>query len=250
MVIDSPIIEFDSIDSTNNYAMQLIDANKAQHGLTVTAQSQSSGKGQRGKVWEDIPGQSLLMSVIILPQVEIRAQFAFNAAVASAIANVLQKLRAEWQVRVKWPNDIIINDKKAGGILIENVLRGSKWTHSVVGLGLNLKQASFPETLPFATSLHIEAGEEFNMTGLRDDIRAGIVLCGTCPPPVEKMMEQYNQWLYRRGQKQVFSDGNSTWTATLLGVHNDGTLEVQLADGTIVFYHHGQVEWVWGTPNA
>ena len=136
-----PIIELDSIDSTNNYAMQLIDANKAQHGLTIVTQSQSEGKGQRGKTWLDAPGQSLLMSIIIHPKKEINDQFVFNAAVAVAIANVLQKSNHNWDIRIKWPNDIIINAKKAGGILIENILRGSRWTHSVVGLGLNVKQA-------------------------------------------------------------------------------------------------------------
>ena len=63
MLSDLPIIELDSIDSTNNYAMQLIDANKAQQGMTIVAQSQSAGKGQRGRLWIDEPGQSLLMSI-------------------------------------------------------------------------------------------------------------------------------------------------------------------------------------------
>ena len=116
-----PIIELDSIDSTNNYAMQLIDANKAQHGLTIVAQKQLAGKGQRGNTWADTPGESLLMSIIAMPDRAIHEQFVFSASVAVAIAKVLQKLNNNWQVNVKWPNDIIVNDKKAGGILIENV---------------------------------------------------------------------------------------------------------------------------------
>ena len=225
--------------------MQLIDANKARQGLTITAQNQTRGKGQRGKVWADTPGQSLLMSIIIVPGREIQEQFAFNASVATAVANVLQNLATNATVWVKWPNDIIINDKKAGGILIENVLRGNKWAHSVVGLGLNVKQEHFPDELPFATSLKIATGIDINVIRLRDELRESILLCATCPLSAEKAMEQYNGWLYRRGQKQVFCDQSGKWEATILNAHKDGTIEVLLEDGTITFYHHGQVEWVW-----
>ncbi len=226
--------------------MQLIDANKAQQGMTIVAQSQSAGKGQRGRVWVDEPGQSLLMSIIILPAQQITDQFAFNSSVALAIARVLQQLNNNWNIRIKWPNDIIVNDKKAGGILIENLIRGSRWAHSVVGLGLNVKQVSFPPELPYATSLKIASGNDINITKLRDDIRENIILSATCQPPAEKIMAGYNEYLYKRGQKQGFSNSTQKWKATILNAHKDGTLEVQLEDGTIVFYHHGQVVWDWG----
>ncbi len=225
--------------------MQLIDANKAQQGMTIVAQSQAAGKGQRGKVWTDTPGQSLLMSIIAVPGRAIQEQFVFNASVAAAIANVLQNLHKDWQIHVKWPNDIIINDKKAGGILIENVLRGNKWAYCVIGLGLNVKQLHFPDTLPFATSLKIASGNDVNMVQLRGEIRESILLCTVCPPPADKIMARYNELLYKRDQKQSFSDATGKWDATLVAVHTDGTLEVQLPDGTIAFYHHGMVTWEW-----
>ena len=241
-----PIIELDTVDSTNNYAMQLIDANKAQQGMTIVTQSQSAGKGQRGKVWLDAPGQSLLMSIIILPNAEISAQFVFNASVAVAIADVLEKMHQEWQIHIKWPNDIIVNDKKAGGILIENLLRGSRWTHSVIGLGLNVKQPVFPEGLPFATSLQIASGNNIDIEKLRDDIRENIIMTVLNAPSSAKTIARYNEYLYKHNQKQAFTDGNTQWQATILNAHTDGTLEVRLDDSTNVFYHHGQVLWDWG----
>ena len=225
--------------------MQLIDANKAQQGMTIVAQSQAAGKGQRGKTWIDAPGQSLLMSIIVVPGRAIQEQFVFNASVAVAIANVLQNLHNDWQIHVKWPNDIIINDKKAGGILIENVLRGSKWAYSVIGLGLNVKQQHFPDTLPFATSLRIASGKEFNMIQLRDTLRESILLCTVCPPPADKIMARYNELLYKRGLKQSFSSVSGRWDATLVNAHTDGSLEVLQPDGTHAFYHHGMVTWDW-----
>jgi BirA family biotin operon repressor/biotin-[acetyl-CoA-carboxylase] ligase len=236
------IIEFNSIDSTNNYAMQLIDADKAQPGLTITAQSQTGGKGQRGRSWT-----GLLMSVITNPTQAIRAQFAFNALVAVTIANVLQKSGISRELYIKWPNDIIINDKKAGGILIENVLRGSRWTHSVIGLGLNVKQEAFPEELPYATSLKIATGKDIDMTKLRDDLSREIFHCSTAQVAPDVVMKEYNNRLYKRGRKQRFSNADGSWEAAILGAHDDGTLEVQLEDGSMVRYYHGQVVWEWGS---
>ena len=239
-----PIIELDITDSTNNYAMQLIDADKAPHGRTIVARSQTGGKGQRGKSWADTPGESLLMSVITAPGRPITDQFVFNSSVAVAIANVLQKLYAGWNVRIKWPNDIIINDKKAGGILIENILRGSRWAHSVIGLGLNIKQRSFPTDLPYATSLNIASGHNFDVAEIRDAVRESIIAV-TNNPLVALDMNAYNELLYKRGMKQSFVNAGGKWDATIIQVYPNGMLEVQLEDGTIVCYQHGQALWDW-----
>ena len=240
-----PIIELDSIDSTNNYAMQLIDANKAQRGMTIVAKSQVAGKGQRGKAWVDVPGESLLMSIITIPPNEISSQFAFNASVAVAIAQVVQKI-VSTNTYIKWPNDIIVNDKKAGGILIENVIRGNRWTHSVIGLGINVKQESFPLSLPFATSLKIASGTDIDIKKLCSDLQENIMQTTLMPLQAEQIMAQYNELLYKRDLKQSFWDAHNKWEATILGAHRDGSLEVQLNDGSKVFYQHGQAIWDWG----
>lgn len=225
--------------------MQLIDADKARHGLTITAQTQTRGKGQRGKTWADEPGSSLLMSVIADPGRPLTDQFCFNASVAVAIVTVLQKLYGSWDVRIKWPNDIIVNDKKAGGILIENVIRGSHWAHTVIGLGLNVKQRKFPDHLPYATSLTVASGLDFEVPALRDAIIGSILSTIEMPRNAEMVMDMYNQHLFKLGAKQSFGDGTKDWEATILAVHADGALEVRLEDGARVFYHHGQVLWIW-----
>jgi BirA family biotin operon repressor/biotin-[acetyl-CoA-carboxylase] ligase len=242
---DAPIIELDTVDSTNNYAMRLIDADKAQPGLTITAKRQEQGKGQRGKSWADAHGESLLMSVVVKPEMEIKDQFLFSISITLAIANVLQKLHDGWQLKIKWPNDIIINDKKAGGILIENVLRGSKWTHSIIGLGLNVNQPTMPHALPNATSLAIAAGEAFDIYAIQEQLRTRILANTVIPPPAKILLKDFNALLYKGNMRQRFSDGQRSWEATLLGVKEDGKLEVILEDGTVTSYIHGQVIWVW-----
>ncbi len=240
-----PIIELDITDSTNNYAMQLIDADKAQHGLTITARSQTGGKGQRGKAWTDAPGESLLMTLVAMPSLPIGEQFSFNAAVAVAIANVLRKLYGNTPIYIKWPNDIIVNDKKAGGILIENVLRGSRWMYAIIGLGLNVNQAALPPELPFATSLLLATGIDGEIDTIRDNIRASVIAHIDALVPAESNMKLYNEALYKRGQKQLFSDRRGRWLATILGVLANGAIELQHEDGSIASYYHGQVLWEW-----
>ena len=240
---ETPIIELDFIDSTNNYAMRLIDADKAHDGMTIVAQSQTGGKGQRGKTWMDEPGKSLLMSTIVTPAWPLNQQFVFSASIAAGIANILQNLYKGWVVNIKWPNDIIINDKKAGGILIENVIRGTRWTHSVVGLGLNVHQDSFPAELPYATSLKIGSGKDFNITDLAGEIRGSIWQRAILEDNIETILQQYNNLLYKKGCKQSFFDSNARWNTTILRVLPNGLLEVQLEQGDITLYQHGQVTW-------
>lgn len=241
---DFGIIELDYTDSTNNYAMQLINDDKAYPGLTVIAGSQTNGKGQRGKNWLDEPGNSLLMSIITSPKQAIWEQFPFSASVAVAIANVLQKLMPRTSVKIKWPNDIIINDKKAGGILIENILHGSRWTYSIIGLGLNVRQDALP-MLPNGISLKMACGKETNMHLLRNEIRDQVMNTVLFPMSSTLIMQEYNGLLYRKGMYQKFSDFNGTWFAEILHTRTDGAIEVLLENGNTVFYHHGQVKWEW-----
>ena len=242
---DFPVIELDSTDSTNNYAMQLIDANKAQPGMTIVARQQRVGKGQRGRTWLDEPGQSLLMSIIAEPKRPLKEQFVFSAAVAVAVANVLQKLSPGTEVKIKWPNDIIINDKKAGGILIENILRGSQWTHSIIGIGINVKQEKFHWSLSNATSIKIAFGIEPDMRILRQEITNKVLAGVDAPFPAASVMQAYNNLLYMRDSKQKLSRDTFDWMVTVLSVLEDGRLEVKLQDATKEYYQHGEVKWEW-----
>ncbi len=244
-MLEAPIIELDIIDSTNNYAMQLIDADTAQPGLTITAMQQTQGKGQRGKTWVDSPGSGLLMSIITSSPLLLNRQFAFITATATAVAVTLQGLYEHWDVKIKWPNDIIINDKKAGGILIENVIRGDKWLYSIIGLGLNVKQDHFPANLPYATSLKIASGADFELTMLRDTLRHNILEYTAHSATGDGLLQRYNSMLYRKGAVQSFTDGTNTWDAIIVVAAQDGTLHVQLANGNIVPYTHGMVMWKW-----
>ncbi len=226
--------------------MRLIDADTAQPGLTIVTDVQSTGKGQRGRKWVDAPGESLLMSLVTVPELEIEQQFSFNILISLAIADYLQEIYENWDIRIKWPNDIIINDKKAGGILIENVIRGNKWAYSVVGIGINVLQYNMPPELPYATSLRIESDKQLVILDLATNLRERIFTYLYKPHNSDQILKLYNEVLFRKDLPQQFKLGNDEFTAIVTGVTIDGMLQLQLKNGDIVNYNHGAVEWLWG----
>lgn len=239
------LISLDVIDSTNNYAMQLINDDKAHHGLTVLADHQTHGKGQRGRVWQGGSGESLLMSVIIVPKHSLLQQFVFSAGVAAAIANVLQKYAESKKVEIKWPNDLIVSDKKAGGILIENVLQGSKWAYSVVGLGINVCQDKFTDELHHATSLKIETNKEIGIKDLCTAISSSIVEFANACMPTDEVISNYNAILFKRNRPQQIVVNNIIRTVMPLQVLPTGVLQVLNHVSEIEELHHGEQVWVW-----
>lgn len=238
----APIIELHTVDSTNNYAMRCIDADTAQAGMTIYAEQQTEGKGQRGKKWETVEGENILMSLILSPNRSIEQQFKFNASIAVAVAQILLAENKDWEVKIKWPNDIIINAKKAGGILIENVLRGNNWNWAVVGIGLNINQTHFDTNLPFATSLKSASGLYFNKKEFQEKIRNNIL---THTSQHQNSFETYNELLFKKNENHLFSINNTFFNAKVLGVEEDGQLKLEMSNNSIQYFNHGSINWEW-----
>jgi BirA family biotin operon repressor/biotin-[acetyl-CoA-carboxylase] ligase len=150
---ENQLIELESVDSTNNYAMARIHAGLASYGQTYLAYRQWAGKGQRGKTWISEPGQSINMSLVLDPRpLALSGQFLLGAAVALGCLFTVRNFEAEgWTL--KWPNDLYWRDRKAAGILIENIIKGKEWLYVVAGIGMNLNQTAFPPDLPNPISL-------------------------------------------------------------------------------------------------
>jgi len=148
------IRRFDTLPSTNVYAQSIL-GEKPEEGTLILADHQSQGKGQKGRVWEVAPGQNLTFSLITYPRfVPPNRMFSLSKVVALAVRHTLADFLPHTEVQIKWPNDILINRKKAAGILIENQLEGAKIKSSIWGIGVNVNQQFFPPHLQHkATSL-------------------------------------------------------------------------------------------------
>lgn len=147
-----------SVDSTNIFANNLLSKSTPIEGTVIYTDNQYAGKGQIGSKWESAVGENIILSIILYPKfLPIQTQFKLNQVVALAVYDLLAAYIAPVdQLSVKWPNDIYIKDKKIGGILIENKLKGSLLTSTIVGLGLNINQTNFSPNLPNPTSLLLE----------------------------------------------------------------------------------------------
>ncbi|KAA5534690.1 biotin--[acetyl-CoA-carboxylase] ligase [Taibaiella lutea] len=237
---------FDTIDSTNNYAMQLIDDGLAYHGQVIWADYQTKGKGQRGKTWENNAG-SLLMSLIIKPEINADKQFTLSMQTAVTIAKYLQALSAQWHVAIKWPNDIYLNDKKTCGILIENVFRGMNWAYAVIGIGVNVNQKKFTEYLPTATSMSMISGQEYNLKEMLTDIRTGLLnlIRTTKTDNNNKLLNDYNNLLFRKGKEISFIERSNGrhFEAYVQEVNANGQL-ILLSHMGIEAYNFGSLDWI------
>ena len=243
------LAHFDTLESTNNYAMHLIDDGMAQHGQGIWADFQSKGKGQRGNTWLDHAG-NLKFSLIVTPAKHLQTPFQLSMLVAATLARYLKIILPEaCQIAVKWPNDIYINDKKACGLLIENVFRGAQWSFAVIGIGLNVNQTDFPEELQHkATSLSFASGGRlFDLLEIITDLRHGILNRFLSPDSLSaaQLLEDYNRLLYRKDALVMFRERQSgrTFEAVVEGVQEDGRLLLRLSEGLQLF-GYGSLEWL------
>ena len=171
ILLGAPLIELSSIDSTNIYAMDQIKQGLAKSGSCYTADFQTNGKGQHGRVWESSKGQNILCSYILelntldaLKNWIPTDQIGFSAAIAIG-ARAFFAGFAGSETKIKKPNDIYFSDRKAGGILIENLVRGQEWTWAVIGIGMNINQTEFsPEALNSVSSNPISLQEITNQS--------------------------------------------------------------------------------------
>lgn len=163
--IGAPLVLVSETGSTNDDA-KAAAREGAPHGATFVADAQSKGRGQGGNAWHSPAGQNLYVSTLLRPTAEMSAAalapvtLAVGLAVLRALRGVLPDPRA---VRLKWPNDVWIEDKKAAGILVEGSHRGARVDHLVVGIGINVHARSFPPQLvPIATSLALEGARDLD----------------------------------------------------------------------------------------
>lgn len=153
------------IPSTNSYATHLLKNVNLAEGTLIHAASQTQGRGQRDQRWSSEPLCNLTVSFVMRPTfLELQKQFFLYLVAALAVHDTITGLisNSQFDIKIKWPNDILINRKKAAGILIENNLQNNRMNWSVIGIGLNVNQTVFPDHIE-ATSLKKTSGNSFHL---------------------------------------------------------------------------------------
>jgi BirA family biotin operon repressor/biotin-[acetyl-CoA-carboxylase] ligase len=237
-------VELVTVDSTNIYAMDHLQANLAAHGAVFFAHSQTAGKGQHGKNWVTEPGANIAMSVILdCSFLSLSHQFALSVMVSLAGYDLFSAYAGE-ETFIKWPNDLYWRDRKAGGILIETLVRGNIWQAAVVGMGINLNQTQFPKTLHNPVSLRQITGKDFNTITLAHE------LCSHLQNRYQQlqnggeaaMLVEYSTHLYKKDQEVKLKKGPVVFTGVIAGVSANGELLVK--SGLEESFRFGEIEWV------
>jgi BirA family biotin operon repressor/biotin-[acetyl-CoA-carboxylase] ligase len=149
------IVRLGVVGSTQAVAFELAERGAAD-GTVVVAETQTAGRGRRGRRWHDEPGDSLLMSIVGRPRLTARDLPKLSLATAVAVAEALAAVTG-LPARLKWPNDVLVDGRKLAGILLES--RTITEPLVVAGIGINLRQRSFPDALAAtATSVHLAGG--------------------------------------------------------------------------------------------
>ncbi len=236
-------IELPTVDSTNIYAMQQVHARLAKHGTIYFAHEQTRGKGQWGRIWDSRKGENIVLSIVYEPLLLSPAStFLLSAAVALGCYNFCKVFTGE-ETAIKWPNDIYWRDRKAGGILVENLIRGNQWEFAIAGIGININQVNFPEDLPNPVSFRQITGKTLSPIALAKELCAQLQQSWKLLLDNEAgLVDEYNKALYKRGEVVKLKQSNRTFDARIEGVSKNGQLEVFTAIPESLNY--GEVSWL------
>jgi BirA family biotin operon repressor/biotin-[acetyl-CoA-carboxylase] ligase len=232
-----------TIGSTNSFVKDNLANTGPLHLTAVFTDHQTEGRGQYDRKWSSTAGQNLLCSLLIpMEHSEVPHQdlYQWNMYIAAVIRQVLDSL-VEPNVYIKWPNDIIINDKKVGGILIENIYSGSKLSASIIGIGINVNQIKFDKSLPNATSLQVIDGKHRDPTEILYALTSTFdqeSLMSKSQENPDLVLNLYNRYLYNLGNEVTCIDTeNNAIKGVLKGVSVDGHLQLQVDQASLSLSH-------------
>ena len=227
LFIGQKLIYVPECHSTNSLLNELNDQSELPEGTVVITNHQAAGRGQRGNTWEAQRGMNLTFSILLRPKfLQAKDQFGLNMAVSLAIADSLQSCLPQG-IKLKWPNDILVDDKKIGGILIESQLQSTSVSCCIVGLGLNVNQQRFSH--PGASSIYNFSGAFHNLNDLFqrliESVEGKYLELRTGKTTVLK--QRYLDSLYKFNEPHQFESSGENFTGSISDVDEHGKLCIE-----------------------
>lgn len=173
-MIEINIIHLPETDSTNAYLIGLLKNKRPKEGTVIVTENQTGGRGMDNNSWESEKDKNLTFSILLYPPITAGKQFVMNKAVALGICDFLKSELPLNSVKIKWPNDVYIGDKKACGILIQNSVTGTNFDYSVTGIGLNVNQTIFLGDAPNPVSMKMVSGIDYQLGNVLDKLLVSI----------------------------------------------------------------------------
>lgn len=242
------IISFDQVSSTNDYMVENIKSGVIQdEGSVVVANYQTSGKGLDLNNWESEAGKNLLFSILLKPEfLKADQQFQLTKIISLAVHDFVRNYLPNERIKVKWPNDIYVGNKKIAGILISNTIKGKEIMYTVVGVGININQQNFNRDVSNPTSLW-----HYLNTDLKLDYCLKNVLSH-----IENRYQQlkdnesyqinfdYKKALYRLNDFNLFNYNNSMISARITGVTEYGQIKLLQKNGEEIICDLKEIEFI------
>lgn len=239
------IIRLHETDSSNSSLSELSKREYLPEGTALLADYQTGGRGQSGASWYSSRGKNLLVSYLFFPHsLPPESLFILNKSVAVGIYDCL--LSYQILPVIKWPNDILVNEKKIAGVLIENVLRGSQIQYCIIGIGLNVNEDSFPAIVSNGISMK-------NLLGHSIDILEVFYALSNCLEAAylairgkqnDLINTKYHENLYRWNIPSNYCIMNKPVKATIIKADNNGCLQLVSESGQQVIVKNKEIEYL------
>ncbi len=241
------IIKLNTIGSTNTFLKEMAFKGLIENYTVVTAENQFEGRGQMGSKWESEKGKNLTFSVFVrFGEFEIAGNNYLSYATSLALFRVLLTYKLP-KLKIKWPNDILSDGKKIGGILIENNFKKKYLNYSVIGIGINVNQECYSSELKEATSLKNILGKEVDKDNLLasflKSIKKEIDRC--VPENFQEIKREYLDHLYKKETPTMFKDSKGVvFMGKIVGVSSSGSLQVTLENELIKEYDVKEIQFL------
>lgn len=237
-IVGRRLVYYPELSSTMDEAGKLGEGD-AEEGLVVVAEVQRAGRGRQGRSWVSQPG-NILVSVLFRPKLEALPFISIIGGVAAARA--VRKITG-LDPKVKWPNDLLIDGRKAAGILAESAIIGDTVWYAVLGMGMNvsLDTGQIEEIFPFATSVNAAAGREVPREDLLRQFLMDLDALYLALRQGNSPIAEWQDLLETTGQRVNATWGNETYTGVAEGTDELGNLLLRQDDGTLLTLTAGDI---------
>lgn len=241
-LVGHEILFLEEVDSTNLFALRQARQGAAE-GLVIMADSQSQGKGRLGRTWVSPPGVNLYLSIVLQPAISIEEMPKITLMAGVAVTKALRRATG-LRVRIKWPNDLLVREKKVAGILTEGEPENN---FIILGIGINVNWTSSEmpkEIKETATSLYLEKGKKFSRAIIAQELfedleeEYKLFLQEGFSPRLRREWEEYSlikqRWV-------TIKLGEKEYPGQALGLDEDGALLIQDGQGKVRRFIAGEV---------